>query len=194
MTPSVTIRDDSCTEWLRKSSEFEWMVNLLLMWLSPDMHGQAAKSLQASKLNQENLQPGYLPNVMSWPSVFSALSVISNRRTKSHLDKGSYDSAYDIVLSGGDYSNCRFEVEDIGAQFRYEPGTLVALLGRALRHKVPRWMGKDRTCYAHYVRDDVLLKHECRRSGWVDILGFKKYMGERFREGLQGTCVKAAAI
>ncbi len=196
LVPSVSIRDDKCRDWIRKSSEFEWMVNLLLMWFAPDMHEQAAKSTEASKHDQDDLQPPYLQNVKDWPSVFSALTVISNRKTESHLDKGSYDSAFDILLSGGDYSDCKFKVENtvIDAEFLYDPGTLIAVLGRVLHHGVPDWAGDDRICYAHYVKDDIHLKHECRRSTWVEMASFENMMGEHFKKGLRESSVKVSAV
>lgn len=170
------------------------MVNLALQWMAPDLHSSSTASVKACQNQQAQLNPTYLSQVTDWPSSFTGITVISNRETPSHQDTGTFDAAYDILLTGGEYSDCTLRLEDIDGHFEYGPGALVAICGRVLRHEVLKWSGKDRICYAHYLKDDVLLKNECPRSGWVNFSDFHRYMGQRFKAELKGTFKIASVL
>lgn len=188
MVTSVDIRSEESQAWMEEVRDVEWMINLALMWIAPDLHNMGAKSVAASKGNEAHAQgKATSSKAKSWPSVFTGISVIANRKTKAHQDKGSYDSAYDVLISGGSHSECQLEVEELGGKLEYGPGTLVVICGRFLTHKVEKWSGKDRLCYAHYFKDDVHHAHGCKRGDWVNVEDFKKYMGKAFRDRLKGS-------
>ncbi|KIN94699.1 hypothetical protein M404DRAFT_167622, partial [Pisolithus tinctorius Marx 270] len=89
-----------------------------------------------------------------WPSVFTNVSVISNRTTPFHRDPHSRSDWYDMLVTVGDYEDCVLDIPTLGLQFLYNPGTVVAFSGRLLRHGVSS-VGGNRCCFAYYMRDNI---------------------------------------
>lgn len=101
-----------------------------------------------------------------WASPFSALSVINNRQTDIHRDLHSPKSCYDLLYTGGAYSNGRFDVPALGLRARYEPGTVVGLLARIFPHGAASVKG-TRFCLVQYFKQDMLRKHPFFRWPFV---------------------------
>jgi hypothetical protein len=123
-------------------------------------------------------------NLALWPSIFSGLGVIVNRMTPSHRDRGASAQVYDLLVSLGTHTSAILNLSDVQAQLRYHPGTIVLVCGRVLRHGVETWMGGDRICWAHYVRDNVHNRLGLPRPNWVDIDNYYGLMDTGFRSRL----------
>jgi Oxygenase domain of the 2OGFeDO superfamily len=102
--------------------------------------------------------PDLLRKVLEiWGSPFTAVSVIVNRETELHRDTSSPVHAYDILYTGGGYSEGRFEVHGLGLRCRYNPGTVVATLAAVFPHSVGPVNG-ERVCLAHFFRESAINK------------------------------------
>jgi hypothetical protein len=119
------------------------------------------------------------PSTDLWRSVFSGMDIIANRRTPNHRDTGGALQHFDLLLSAGDHSDAELRVPDITATMRYDPGTAVLIMGRALAHEVPlKWKG-SRICMAHYIKAKVHSRLEVPRPDFVNLRDFDalKYPG-----------------
>lgn len=96
-----------------------------------------------------------LMNILEvWKNPFTAISIISNRRTPPHTDRGGRHQWADILTSFGPYKNCRFDLPTLGIQLEYIPGSVVSVLSRRLPHGVKDWDG-ERVCIALYMKANV---------------------------------------
>lgn len=119
-------------------------------------------------------------NIELWPSFFSGIEVITNRDTKQHRDLRSSAPVYDFLVSAGRHKNARLRLADLNANLSYDPGTVVALCGKILRHGVsPGWKG-ERMCIAHFIRDGVHDRLKVKRPGWVTVKDFWEAMDQHF--------------
>ncbi|KAG2006103.1 hypothetical protein CC2G_002448 [Coprinopsis cinerea AmutBmut pab1-1] len=87
-----------------------------------------------------------------WFSPFSSLSLIVNRKTPIHRDTSGPMQGLDILLTGGNYSNGVFETPSFNRKWTYNPGCVVALLGKLVPHGVPQVNG-ERYCMAYFWRE-----------------------------------------
>ena len=65
------------------------------------------------QLKQGGLSAGEHPNVGLWPSAFSAMQVIVNRKTPAHRDAGAAPWTYDLLLSAGTHTQSSINLIDI---------------------------------------------------------------------------------
>ncbi|KAF9442059.1 hypothetical protein P691DRAFT_648776, partial [Macrolepiota fuliginosa MF-IS2] len=137
-------------EWMDDTMGVEEYLNLVTSITHPELYQagkQALGKLQQMKDTQEFAE--------KWTSIYSGLSVITNRETEEHRDRhGSYEW-YDQLVSVGSYEAASFELPELGAKLDYKPGTVIQLCGNLLQHKVQAWGSGDRVCYAHFIRKDV---------------------------------------
>jgi hypothetical protein len=94
-------------------------------------------------------------HIKSWNSVYSGISVITNRITTRHRDDGGSSAWYDLLLSSGTHRKAFFRLDDIGAWLSYNPGTVVMVCGKVLSHSLPKWSGGERICLVHWMRSEV---------------------------------------
>jgi hypothetical protein len=104
--------------------------------------------------------------IMSWMSPFSGMSVVSNRETPFHRDVKSRVEWYDMLVTLGDYEDGRLETPNLGLRMVYNPGTVVGIAGKAVRHGVAPCK-KDRVFLAYYMRDKVHERLQMVSPGWM---------------------------
>ena len=174
MTPSHTLARPATTSWLKMIMDTEHHLNTLLSLIAPDLFQagmEAIGKLKKSSPSHRNLQ--------LWPTAFSAIGVIVNRKTLAHRDQGGWNSCFDLLVAAGNYKQCYLHVADAGARFEYNPGTVVAICGKVLRHSVPSWEGGERICYAHYMRNNVHNRLNVAQSPWASYSHYTQYMSSR---------------
>lgn len=66
---------------------------------------QAAEKIQSGKYTDRSH-----PNGQLWPSCYTGISVISNRITDAHRDRGGCDEWYDLLVSAGTHSKALLQV------------------------------------------------------------------------------------
>jgi hypothetical protein len=104
----------------------------------------------------------------SWASGFTGFSVISQRETPSHRDGRSPSTMYDVLATFGKMIDPGIQVEllGIGIQFHYNPGSMLLILSKAIRHGVSV-SEEDRCCLAFFVREQILYQLGSREEAWM---------------------------
>jgi hypothetical protein len=103
-----------------------------------------------------------------WQSVYTGISVISNRTTPAHRDSKGQPQWYDLLLNySNPKANPRLEISDIGLDLDYSNGTVVGFCGSIFMHEVKSWGTADRVCYAHFMREAVRKRLDAPEAGWV---------------------------
>lgn len=178
MVPSKALKDPRSTCWCRTMEEVEPIANALTSIIAPDIYHAGCNSIKEIKQTQLSKHTGesYMENVSRWPSIYSGISVICNRTTEYHTDRGAYPSAFDLLLSCGTHLHCQIDVLELGASFPYNPGTALAMNGWFLQHGVKDWVGGDRVCYAHYIKKNVHHRTKVEEAGWQNISMFQKIL------------------
>lgn len=89
-----------------------------------------------------------------WPSVFTALAIVCNRRSPMHRDPLSRPQWFDAMTTFGNYGVVTMKMPNLGIESVYPTGSMVAGSGRIIRHGLDMADG-DRTAWVWYMRDDV---------------------------------------
>jgi len=71
-----------------------------------------------------------------WSTIYTNLSLISNRKTPLHRDPQSQSDWFDLLATVSEYQDCFLNIPTLGVQLEYSPGMVVAFSGRLLRHGV----------------------------------------------------------
>ena len=111
-----------------------------------------------------------------WPSVFTAMSIISNRETPFHRDSQSRMCWYDILTSVGPYNDAPVYLSPFGIRISNTPGTICAFSGMALRHAV-RYTAQPRISIASYLRENVRAGAHVQPAGWMSQSVYRNITG-----------------
>jgi hypothetical protein len=164
---------------MRRIYHAEAIINCVGMLICPELFSIASKAIR--KLKDGEALNKWHDNVMLWPSFFSGLEVISNRKTLFHRDSQSAPPMYDFLLSAGRHTETWMDLPDIKTKLLYEPGTITAISGKVLRHGVIKWKdGEERLCIAHFIRDSVHDRLQLPRPGWVTDRPYLEMMDSGF--------------
>ena len=145
------------------------------MLICPELFSAGTKAIRKFKKG-EHLNEWH-ENVKLWPSFFSGMEVISNRRTPFHRDAQSAPAMYDFLVSGGNHKGTWFNLPDIKTKLSYDPGTVTAVCGKVLRHAVKSWQtDTDRLCIAHFMRDRVHNRLSIPRPNWFEDIQYLQMM------------------
>lgn len=106
------------------------------------------------------------PALVLWPSVFNAVTVLSNRSTPFHRDNKSRAAWYDLLATFGRYRGAVMELPGVGLKLSYGPGSVLGMAGKVIRHGVSDCQG-DRVCLAYYMRDKVHERMETEAASWM---------------------------
>ena len=90
----------------------------------------------------------------TWPMVFHAVSIISNRSSPLHRELKGCFPYFDLLISVGDYSQAPLEIWPVGLQLWNSSGTVCGVSGKAFLHGVAESDG-PRICHALYMRKDL---------------------------------------
>lgn len=146
--------------FLTSNATFELVVNVITSVINPSLY---SAGLQA----QQSIQTFHSSS--PWFSVWSGIALIVNRETPSHWDSGGSLAMHDLLVSAGTHQACYLDVDELGAEFLYLPGTILALSGKALSHQVKSWAGGERICAAHFMRDSVHHRLGLVRPTWPSL-------------------------
>lgn len=150
-------------------------INKLMQLIAPKLFEAGMAAIGTAKqLHSDH------PTIDLWASAFSAIGVIVNRITPPHRDAGGWKACYDLLVAAGNYQTAYLHLADLGAKIQYNPGTVVAITGKILRHAVVDWKGGERICYAHYMRNNVHQRLRVEQTGWVKEQYFTDWMSRGF--------------
>ena len=104
----------------------------------------------------------------NWASGFTGLSVISQRETPFHRDGRSPSTMFDVLATVGKTvdPDIRAELPGIGIRFHYNPGTMLLILSKAIRHGVSI-SKEERCCLACFVQERVLYQLGSCEEAWM---------------------------
>jgi len=165
----TTLGHQQCTEWLSSIMETSALIGAILSIIHPELYHSGQDTLlalarQPTKVKEADL---YVNLLQYWSSGFSGMSVISNQECPMHRDIQAVKPWYDILATFGDYKDGRMELPNLGICLKYNPGTVVGLAGRVVRHGVAHCTG-NRVCLAYYMRDTVHERAGIKAPGWMN--------------------------
>jgi hypothetical protein len=173
LKPSANLTtDDKCLNWLESSREVEKILNLTLSLIHPGQFQCGLKILR--RLRCSDLTKDI---ALKWQSVFTGVSVVSNRITPLHRDRNGRPEWFDLLANycTGEISP-RFLVTELGLDLQYSSGTVLAFCGNILEHEVRDWGLGDRVCYAHFMREKVRKRFKADHGGWVNRSVYEKHI------------------
>jgi len=166
---SANFREPAALDWLDSISESNAVLSAILAVIHPNLH-DAGRQAAARLRDTPRIRPHGV--LYQWASVFSGVSVISNRSTPSHRDTSSRNNWYDILATLGGYQGCNLKLPGLGISLEYGPGTVVGISGKVLEHAVDDFTG-DRVCYAYFMRNNVLEWANVSCSDWMNTNYYK---------------------
>ena len=122
--------------WLKKQRRTSAIIGSILSIVHLELYKVGIASLKQINNNVDLVTKGnQLATVLQeWSSPLTAIITISNQDTPYHQDNGSAHPWFDILLALGVSEHGRIEFPGLGLRFKYDPGAMVALAGRVLRH------------------------------------------------------------
>lgn len=149
---------------MRYSENVERYINLTLSLINPGLFQTGLNMLR--KLRQLESTEEIAGK---WQSVYTGISIISNRITPPHRDSRGRPEWFDTLLNccDGD-SRPRLLINDLGLDLDYTSGTIVGFCGSIFEHEVQSWGPGDRICYAHFMREAIRERLDAPAAGWVD--------------------------
>jgi hypothetical protein len=158
LSVSTSLRGGPTAQYLRDDYESLSLLGAALALIHPSLAVRALSILRGIRSKAiSNAATDTLAEDTAelWPCPFTAFSIISNRETKLHRDGKGFAPYYDITTTLGHYTDGTFEVPAIGLKFKYDPGTMIGICGKALAHRVEEVEG-DRFCHVQYFHRKVL--------------------------------------
>lgn len=159
------MRTTEGAQFIQSIQDGEAVMNCISVLISPELHRIGTQATNMLKHGQwlKNKHP----NINLWTSIYSGIEVIVNRVTPVHRDSEAAPSMYDLLVSAGTHQQAWMDLPDVKARLTYEPCTVVAISGKVLRHGVDSWVGGERICIAHFIRDNVHNRLKLPRPDWV---------------------------
>jgi hypothetical protein len=104
-----------------------------------------------------------------WQSVFTSITIISNRATPSHQNLKERPEWFDGLLNYSGVGNrAQLLIKDLGLTLEYSTKTIVGFCRSILQHEVRSSGNSDRVCYAHFMRELVRKRLDVPPGGWVN--------------------------
>ena len=185
--PSATLNAQNATPrdtWITDVQESSAILSAMLRVMHPELY-QAGRDAIGGMRDQAPLGSHQRTVLDAWSSVFTAVQVISQRETPEHRDNGSRATWYDLLVTLGGYTNLYLELPGIGVRVRYDPGSVVAIAGKILRHRVAK-ANAWRICYAYFMRDKVHSSLQIRAPHWMEVAAYEDGTGSGATARLQG--------
>lgn len=138
--------------WLLDMYQYHAVIAAALAIMHPDLYRCTQECMrQLAMSGKINL---FEATLLLWPLVFNVVSLIANRQSPLHRDVRARLGWYDVLATFGNYVGGILEMSNIGLKVSYDPGTVVALCGKSIRHGAGE-VGGDRICLAYFMRDKV---------------------------------------
>jgi hypothetical protein len=175
---SQELRKPEGAKFIKDIQDAEAVLNCVAMLICPQLHSISVSAIEKLKVGEGLFK--WDDVITNWPSVFSGIEVISNRITPPHRDTNAAPTMYDFLVSAGTHTEAWLDLQDVNAHLAYNPGTVVALCGKVLRHGVQTWIGGERICVAHFIRDAVQERLNLRCPDWVNNSRYIALMNKSF--------------
>ncbi|KAJ8503413.1 hypothetical protein ONZ45_g10879 [Pleurotus djamor] len=154
--PSVSLRKktnvDSATSWLKHVKDFFTLGDVLLALFHPESYEHGRRAIASMKTSDD---PSLAYWARRWPSAFSCLSVLANRRSPLHLDSKGDCQQYDFLVNTGT-ARTVIRLGQVGAIFQYLPGAGIMFSGGVFEHDSPGWFEGERVGFVLHMRPEVV--------------------------------------
>lgn len=130
-------------------------IDLFFRLIARPHYEQAKKAMEGLQSERSDLSSKDKQLAAKWPSVFTGCTLVSNRVTPAHRDKGAAHSEYSIVVSAGNHKGSHIEIRDANVRFHYPPGAVLAFSGSLFQHRVQDWGEGERLCGAFFMKEKV---------------------------------------
>lgn len=159
--------DSAADKWISVMSESSALLGGIFSIVHPDLYQAGIDAMIALNNNPDLVSDSMrLQSILAtWSAPFHAVSIISNRVTPPHHDVKSAKQWMDLLVALGKYRKGIFSIPTVGYKLRYNPGTVVCLNGRLLRHEAD--VVGDRACIAYYMREKVHKRLAMKDIGWA---------------------------
>ena len=122
-------------------------VNVLTRTLDPDHYYDAVELKE--QLCQ--MYPGYKAISMLDNLVYDGREILWNVRSEMHTDQQDPVFGWAILcIFGGDYEGGEIYLPNVGLRMRMQPGDIVFVKGRVIRHLIEDWTGGQRISVPHF--------------------------------------------
>lgn len=148
---------------MQHSSDVSALCSGILRIMHPKLYDIAKTTLDTLRMD-----PLFTHSITNWASVFTAVSIISNRETPFHRDTRGLQCGMDLLTTVGPYSFARLVLPSLKLQMNYSSGSVVGLLGKLVRHGVSHADG-PRVCYAWYVRESIFKYVNAQEVDWASV-------------------------
>jgi hypothetical protein len=156
LTPSLTCAKKEVQDAIEASASVDALMCVITWLTHPAQYHASVAALKGIKLlNHEDRLCKHLD---AWTSIFSGYTFVTNRPTALHRDTNGFKAGFDYLTVSGSAKSI-LTLPDLNVECAYDPGTVVAIAGRVLRHAVEKKGPGDRICVARWVRERVLLKY-----------------------------------
>jgi hypothetical protein len=78
-----------------------------------------------------------------------------NKHSAIHIDKNDPQMGWASLVALGTFRGGRMKMHQLGLTVRFEPGDMVMLRGRVLKHSVEEWDGGQRISIPHFTHSSV---------------------------------------
>jgi hypothetical protein len=164
MQVSALLKDKhpGCRDWVVDFAESGAILSAITLVSHPRLYHMGRSSL---------IHLGDMPEIKEiarhWSSVYSAVSIVSNRDTPLHRDTGTQPPWYDILATIGGDPDTTMDWPSLGIRGQYRSGTCVLFSGNCIPHMVRRSL-QDRVVVAYYMKDNVLEEANVEGAPWME--------------------------
>ncbi|KAI0943983.1 hypothetical protein AcV7_001922 [Taiwanofungus camphoratus] len=161
---SVLKKPDSVSRvWLQRMRETSALIGGIMSIIHPELYRSGMASLRGMQW-----LPGVNEVLKEWHLPFNAMSFIANRESPSHRDWKAMACWYDILVTIGNFQDLTLDLEGVGVRLAYPSGTITALSGRTILHRVVE-KEEERICLAYYMRTEIHERAEVSLAGWMSV-------------------------
>jgi hypothetical protein len=89
------------------------------------------------------------------PLVYEGREILLNVRSNIHFDRQDPKRSFAAMVALGYHKGGYLVLPELGLRIRLEPGDIVLIRGRMLRHFVEDWEGGQRICVPHFTHSSV---------------------------------------
>ncbi|KAF8231597.1 hypothetical protein L208DRAFT_1276507, partial [Tricholoma matsutake] len=160
----------STQTWLRETAETMAIIGSFLIIAHPELYHDGWKAFYEIMDHPNAVKEGevVLEVLKYWTSPFSRYGLISNCCTPLHRDNFSQGPWCNFLTTISPYSGVQLRLYNLGLEFKYKLGMIVALLGKLVSHGVKEPEG-NRICLAQYMRDNVHSRMGIESPSWMTL-------------------------
>jgi hypothetical protein len=179
---SCSLRETTALPWLISMQQSSILLNAVIALTHRALYHAGHEAISTLKTSPKSPNIQTHDHAQSWKSVFSGISVITNRITVRHRDNGGLSPWYDLLFSSGTHQDAYLHLDDIHAKLSYLPGTAVLVCGKILSHSLPEWQGGERICIAHWMRHEIHHRLSVYCPEWCRFSSYIHLMNRTFAE------------